>query len=603
MVSRVPMLDANSKIPDRFLPDQYASTPVATIIEYAGSSIPSDYLLCDGSAVSRTAYAELFAVIGTIYGVGDGSTTFNLPDKKGRVGMGLSGSADFPSLGYQAGAKNHSHTLSDAGQAQMAVAAATPAILSRRIPATAWAPSHVISTALSVTSGTGTQAIATALQGSTDAASGLPPYITLNYAIKYRLGLPRGSYDKRMIGEISQWGGSAPPAGYLSCDGSAVSRAGYPDLFAALGTTFGAGDGSTTFNLPNSPAGTIVSASGTAAQTGTTGAALIYTGMTITLPPGSWELEGGINTQSTVLDAQAAAMYSVTGSAEVPGTRGDVQVIGAPPAAGGLRTRTIVVTLFATTQIRMMVIPNGSSVPSVVASAAGVASAPSAWIDARRQPYNQAKSIINASPVPLLSSLPSDTKGLRLIGEMLPWAGAGLPIGYLECNGQLVSRTTYADLFAALGTAHGVGDGSTTFALPDLKGRVPVGLDPAQAEFNTLGGQGGSKTVTLDLTQIPSHSHPVAYTISGTYGAGPAGSSTYQVIGSTGTTQPSGGGGAHQNLQPYTVLRWVIKALWAATEVSPNAAHTHRVINLAGISRGTAAASGGVDGDLYLKYS
>lgn len=57
-----------------------SGVPVGTIIPFAGNSVPQGYLLCDGSAISRTTYASLFAVIGTIYGAGDGSTTFNLPD-------------------------------------------------------------------------------------------------------------------------------------------------------------------------------------------------------------------------------------------------------------------------------------------------------------------------------------------------------------------------------------------------------------------------------------------------------------------------------------------------------------------------------------------
>lgn len=57
-----------------------SGVPVGTIIPFAGNSIPQGYLLCDGSAISRTTYASLFAVIGTIYGAGDGNSTFNLPD-------------------------------------------------------------------------------------------------------------------------------------------------------------------------------------------------------------------------------------------------------------------------------------------------------------------------------------------------------------------------------------------------------------------------------------------------------------------------------------------------------------------------------------------
>lgn len=65
--------------------------PTGSILEYGGTTAPVGWLLCDGSAVSRTTYATLFAVIGTAYGVGDGSTTFNVPDRRGRVSIGANG--------------------------------------------------------------------------------------------------------------------------------------------------------------------------------------------------------------------------------------------------------------------------------------------------------------------------------------------------------------------------------------------------------------------------------------------------------------------------------------------------------------------------------
>lgn len=83
------------------------------------------------------------------------------------------------------------------------------------------------------------------------------------------------------------------------------------------------------------------------------------------------------------------------------------------------------------------------------------------------------------------------------------------PSGWMLCNGSAVSRTTYADLFTAIGTTYGVGDGSTTFNLPDLRGRVPAGTDSSQASFNTLGGTGGQAEVTLTAAQsgLPAHAH------------------------------------------------------------------------------------------------
>lgn len=75
--------------------------PTGSVIPYAGKSAPDGWLLCDGAAVSRTTYADLFAVIGTTFGSGDGSTTFNLPDLRGRVAVGVDSDAN---LGRQSGA-------------------------------------------------------------------------------------------------------------------------------------------------------------------------------------------------------------------------------------------------------------------------------------------------------------------------------------------------------------------------------------------------------------------------------------------------------------------------------------------------------------------
>jgi microcystin-dependent protein len=90
--------------------------PVGSIKEYAGSTVPVGYLNCDGSAISRTEYAALFAVIGTTFGVGDGSTTFNLPDKRGRTGIGAGTGAGLTArtLGQSPGheqLQSHSHTI------------------------------------------------------------------------------------------------------------------------------------------------------------------------------------------------------------------------------------------------------------------------------------------------------------------------------------------------------------------------------------------------------------------------------------------------------------------------------------------------------------
>lgn len=86
-------------------------------------------------------------------------------------------------------------------------------------------------------------------------------------------------------------------------------------------------------------------------------------------------------------------------------------------------------------------------------------------------------------------------------GIYMPFGGTSVPSGgWLECNGQAVSRTTYADLFTAISTNYGSGDGSTTFNVPNLTGRVPVGRDTGAARFDTIAETGGFKDDDLNET-------------------------------------------------------------------------------------------------------
>ncbi len=89
------------------------------------------------------------------------------------------------------------------------------------------------------------------------------------------------------------------------------------------------------------------------------------------------------------------------------------------------------------------------------------------------------------------------------IGTLLPFAGSTAPSGWLIADGSAVSRTTYAALFAVCGTTYGAGNGTTTFNLPSLTNRVPVGSGGSYSRGNT----GGASTVTLSTSQIPSHDH------------------------------------------------------------------------------------------------
>lgn len=93
------------------------------------------------------------------------------------------------------------------------------------------------------------------------------------------------------------------------------------------------------------------------------------------------------------------------------------------------------------------------------------------------------------------------------IGSVMLWAASGPPTGWLICNGQEVSRGLFNELFSLIGTTYGAGNGSSTFNLPNLASRIPVGLDSNDSDFNTLGKTGGQKTVALTTNQMPSHNH------------------------------------------------------------------------------------------------
>ncbi len=152
------------------------------------------------------------------------------------------------------------------------------------------------------------------------------------------------------------------------------------------------------------------------------------------------------------------------------------------------------------------------------------------------------------------------------VGAILPFGGSNPPSGYLLCDGQAVSRSYYAELFAIIGTSFGSGDGSTTFNVPNLKGKTIVGLDSSDTDFNAIGKSGGEKTHTLTTSEMPSHSHMTKYN-NGTTAGWP--------INFTGITQNTcstwgpattsvGGNGAHNNLQPYVTTNYIIKAKQSA---------------------------------------
>lgn len=166
------------------------------------------------------------------------------------------------------------------------------------------------------------------------------------------------------------------------------------------------------------------------------------------------------------------------------------------------------------------------------------------------------------------------------LGQITMFAGTFAPRSWAYCSGQLLPIAQNSALFSILGTTYG-GDGRTTFALPDLRGRVAVGSEGNSAgpglTPRQLGSRGGTETERLNITQIPAHNHAMtanavtpagnsndaagnfwaddAGVSSGTYHTGPSNASMNAGAISAGNT---GGGQAHNNMQPYLAINFII---------------------------------------------
>lgn len=172
------------------------------------------------------------------------------------------------------------------------------------------------------------------------------------------------------------------------------------------------------------------------------------------------------------------------------------------------------------------------------------------------------------------TSLPDDpippTLFTYVSGDIKMTAVTAAPTGWLLCDGAAVSRTTYSKLFAAISTTYGTGNGSSTFNVPDLRSRTPMGAGQGSGlTSRAAGAVGGAESVTLTTAQMPSHSHSdntsafgnVYYELDTTSGGprempGSANGRSSFVRLAIGNT---GGGGSHGNVQPFQVVTFMIK--------------------------------------------
>lgn len=179
---------------------------------------------------------------------------------------------------------------------------------------------------------------------------------------------------------------------------------------------------------------------------------------------------------------------------------------------------------------------------------------------------NQAPSPVVVTDTPSVDLTGDGTPGnpvtaaLRFSGATVIWPSSVAPAWGLLCQGQAVSRTTYANLFAAIGTVWGSGNGTTTFNLPDLRGVLPLGASATHA----LATSGGEETHTLVEAEMAAHRHahpdyPNGFVSSnGGVHVPNSGSSLVDGLGQSQFTAFNGGDQPHNNMPPYRAVNFVI---------------------------------------------
>jgi microcystin-dependent protein len=150
------------------------------------------------------------------------------------------------------------------------------------------------------------------------------------------------------------------------------------------------------------------------------------------------------------------------------------------------------------------------------------------------------------------------------------FAGNYAPAGWAFCNGQMLQILEYEALFQLIGTTYG-GDGQTTFAVPDMRGRIPIQMGTSPAGITRLLGEtGGDEQVTLSVTQLPAHEH-VGATVAAAFKTSPVGNLTGDTgvnliyaegpgapVMSQSSFAPAGGSQPHDNMMPFMCVNFII---------------------------------------------
>jgi microcystin-dependent protein len=330
------------------------------------------------------------------------------------------------------------------------------------------------------------------------------------------------------IGAIRMFGGTFAIQGFLQCDGRPYPISQYRDLFNVIGTRYG-GDGVSTFATPNLSA-----------------RVPIHVGSGPGLSPRSLGQTGG-SEQAALSVAQMAAHTHGMSGGEAPATdRGATSTSGLAESQGRIYEA-------GTSPVAMS---------SLSLSATGGTTA-----------HNNLQPFLAINFLIAWQADQDFTYGYPnpYVAEIRTFAGNVIPNGWAACDGRLIAIRDSTALFALLGTFYG-GNGVVTFALPDLRGRAPMGADFGGSTSHYLGDTGGSQTVTLTTDNLPAHGHAVtgssAVALSNdpagkTLGAPFSGDNLYAPAagpqtGLTGVLGSTGGGQPHNNMQPYLAVNYFI---------------------------------------------
>lgn len=483
---------------------------------------------CDGGAYNRSGgnWAALFGKIGTTYGAGNGTTTFNIPDLRSRtmIGSGTGTGLTARTLGQYLGAST----------ATMTVAAM---------------PSHQHGMPIGMTGSTG---------GGGSLAS-MSPCLALNPTIAI-VGNSSTIDTNPVLGEIRFRADSSVPANWNACNGALLSNATYPLLGSLLGTVYGS-NRDISFGVPDLRGRSLASAADSGVTPG---------GITPWSRGDRWGAETVIITQNqlpshshtfTTYDVTSPEISvrggtSVIGNGDATPSSNDLTDFGTVPTTGSSRLRTFTLSnsgggALALTGSPLVGISGNHAADFTVtiqpaASVAGMGGSTVFQIsfdpsadglrtatvniannDGDENPYTFA--IQGTGSATLLDTTPPTlaTQWVICISGDLPVAGAAAGTGmsdapvlgeirnvafdpglggfssqFSPCDGRLLSISANSSLFSLLGTNYG-GNGSTTFALPDLRGRVPIHFSASHSIGTPVGGE----TTTLSGVNLPPHTH------------------------------------------------------------------------------------------------